>query len=233
VVPGAPARWARPSSRGLHGGVHIVSQETEASAAELPAWFDLFDPHHREYVLRAIEGSVEDAAIGRGAEVGGYLRRWLLDPLDAYLNFLYVPGQPTNLESKRGQELHDVVQDLADKLQDRWPFERGDGATFANGISMRWLECAAVGAPALLTWASDASSERQRASRTAACKRAASQLRKGTDLTPEVLAQYVKDNPSKNRKAVKAELCGQYKVSDRTIEMRWSLAKSMGLLPPQ
>lgn len=62
-------------------------------------------------------------------------------------------------------------------------------------------------------------------------RRAAKNLRKGIDLTPEVTAVYFNERPGQKFEIVCGELAAKYGISERTVSRRYSLAKGKNLLP--
>ena len=187
-------------------------------------WFELFDTAEMDHVCEAARVSVLNVAHGEPSAMHVPLRRWLLDPLDAYLQEHWRPGV-NYIHVQAAERMRDAVERLADRFADRWPFDGDDAQREAAALRFAWLEFIAYGAAHHVY---HLALKRHKHGKDAA---SSGPRKAGTrDLTPQVVAARVKAARAKVGARFKlsglvGELADEFDVSDGTVWGRIKTAR--------
>lgn len=186
-------------------------------------WFELFDTAQMDHVCEAARVNVLNVAHGEPSDMHVPLRRWLLDPLDAYLQDHW-SAAATYVHVQAAERMRDAVERLADRFADRWPFGVDEAQREAAALRFAWLEFIAYGAAHHVYHLAP---KRQKHGQTAASGPRKPQTR---DLTPGIAAAKVKAAADDKLSAVVLEIAVEFDVSEPTVWRRIRAARKLGLL---
>lgn len=101
-------------------------------------WAGLFDPAFMERTRWALRDAIGAAAEGIDCSAAAHvLAEQLLRPLQAYLAVHWRPD-PIRIDAERAERLQGLVQDLADRFRERWPFEPADATHLVDELLVAW-----------------------------------------------------------------------------------------------
>ena len=186
-------------------------------------WFDLFDTGQMDHVCERVCTAILDVAQGAQHDMHIPLRRWLSGPLDAYLRDHWRRGV-NNDHVLAAQRFHEVIERLADRFADRWPFDADEAQREADSLRFAWLEFIAYGA------AHHVYHDGPRRQKHAAGAATAPRKPETRALTPAIAAARVKAAEDVQRSAVVLEIAVEFEVSEATVWRRIDAAKKLGLL---
>ena len=199
------------------------------SEGKPPTWLDLFDPNYMDHCCEVIGAAIADVARGDKSLMHVPLRRHLVAELDSYEVEHWKPGSlQQHIEAAR--KLRELTTDLAERFEDRWPFDDDDAKHWADRLRLAWLEFIACGAGHRMY--SDLPTEL--AAKQAAARRnrvaARAPRGQGKGVSVEDVAAYVKAHPDKQIKAIKIDLADCHNVSQATIARRLAAARKRNLI---
>lgn len=194
-----------------------------AHSRQPAVWFELFDTAQMDHVCEAARINVLNVAHGEPSDMHVPLKRWLLGPLDAYVQEHWSPGA-SYVHVLAAERMRDAVERLADRFADRWPFDADDAQREADALRFAWLEFIADGA-AHHVYHGGPKRQKHAAG-------AASRPRKQTTqaLTPRTAADRVNAAARDKLSAVVLEIALEFDVSESTVWRRIEAARGLGLL---
>lgn len=188
-------------------------------------WTDLFDPYLMERVCDLVRETVLIVSMGHSSMLHEPLRANLLAPLEAYIEAHWRSVWGVQIHVQAARQLFHVVDQLADRFDEGYPFSVSDAGDCRTALRRAWLEFIAFGAAHRMY----DDLPRERAQRTAAARKPRGQA---ASMTAADVALWMKQaGVGDLSQALAEKIAEHFGVGESTVYRRLKQARESGLLP--
>ena len=155
------------------------------------------------------------------------LRRYLVTELDSYIGEHWKPGV-RRIHVEAARRLRECAEELAERFEDRYPFDESDAPLWVDPLRLAWLEFIACGSGHRMYHdVPKAHAEKVKAGKL---RHPAKSSAAGT-LSPALVASRIKANGGKLSKALRRDLWREFGASDSALFRLRKQAIALNLLP--
>lgn len=190
----------------------------------------LLDPMQADYMCRAVRVAINNLVLGEPSLLHVYLRAELIQQVDAYLAESWPSTDWRDATaSGRGdvkacRALNELAEDIAEKIEDQYPFHEGAGDSYAQRLRAAWAAFIEHVAPSELIRNVAEVSSRNSVSAKKPRKLRVSHIT-GEPLTDEILLRKMSGAKGAPKKTTaRKSLSKEYGVTPKTIDSDYKKA---------